>query len=44
MAKKNPFKDIEPEESVPESLKDQLLREIEGIIAENQDDEDAEAP
>ena len=38
MTKKNPFKSIEPTESLPEELKDDVLQEIEELIEETQED------
>ena len=41
MTKKNPFKSIEPTESLPEELKDDVLQEIEELIEETQEDSES---
>ncbi|WP_431129504.1 hypothetical protein [Flagellimonas flava] len=34
MSKKNPFKSIEPDISLPEDLKEEIIQEVEEIIQE----------
>lgn len=38
MKPNNPFKNIEPENKLPEDLKKNILEQIEEIIAENNED------
>lgn len=38
MTKKNPFKKIETEVPLPEELKEDILQEVEDIIAESEGD------
>lgn len=39
MAKKNPFKHIEPSVQPPEDLKEEIIQEVEEIIQEQEDEE-----
>ena len=42
MSKKNPFKSIEPEISLPEDLKEEIIQEVEEIIQEGETENSSE--
>jgi hypothetical protein len=42
MTKKNPFQNIEPEVSIPEDLKNEILQEVEEIIANEEENDEEE--